>query len=126
MGAAPGNGTRVIDRPSPRRNSFSLVSRFWPMLIAAKLYLAGSARARLTNSCMVLAGTEGWTRTDEGDDEAMPIGAKLLIGSYWIFVVSVDVMARSLVTNISVYPSPAAEATMVAPRAPLAPLTFST
>src|SRR5947199_9087563 len=125
IGAAPGNGTRVIDRPSPRRNSLSLVSRFCPRLIAAKLYLAGSLRARPTNSCIVLAGTDGWTRTTDGDDEVMPIGTKLLIGSYWIFVDSVDVTARSLVTNISVWPSPAAAATMAAPRAPLAPLTFS-
>ena len=82
MGAAPGNGTRVIGRLSPRRNSRSLVSRFWPRLIDAKLYFAGSARASTMNSCSVFAGTEGCTSTTEGDAETRPIGAKLLIGSY--------------------------------------------
>jgi hypothetical protein len=48
----------------------------------AKLYFAGSARASSMNSRRVFAGTEGCTSTTEGDAEASPIGAKLLIGSY--------------------------------------------
>src|SRR5262249_54385428 len=102
IGAAPGNGTRTMGRLRPRRNSRSLVRRFWPRLMDAKLYFAGSARARVMNSWSVAAGTEGCTSTTEGDEETRPIGAKLLIGSYWIFVDRVEVTARSLVANRSV------------------------
>jgi hypothetical protein len=126
MGAAPGKGTRTIGRFSPSRKSFSLVRRFWPRLMDAKLYFAGSARASWMSSCKVFAGTEGWTRTTDGDDETRPTGAKLLIGSYCSLDKIVDVTARSFVTNSKVCPSAGAAATIAAPRAPLAPLTFST
>src|SRR5262245_62440960 len=105
IGAAPENGTRTIGSSSPKRNSFSLVSRFWPRLMEAKLYLAGSARASAISSCRVLAGTEGCTSTTEGDDEATPIGAKLLIGSYWILGDRVEVTERSLVAHRSEGPA---------------------
>ena len=59
-------------------------------------------------------------------DETRPTGAKLLIGSYCSLDEIVDVTARSLVTNSKVCPSAGAAATIAAPRAPLAPLTFST
>ena len=58
--------------------------------------------------------------------ETMPIGAKLLIGSYWMLLDIVDAIAMSLVTHSSVCPPPGAAAASAAPRAPLAPLTFST
>src|SRR6476619_4086512 len=116
MGAAPGKGTRTIGRSSPSRKSFSLVRRFWPRLMDAKLYFAGSARASWMSSCKVFAGTEGWTRTTDGDDET-----RLLIGSYCSLDEIVDVTARSFVTNSKVWPSGGAAATIAAPRAPLAP-----
>ncbi len=75
---------------------------------------------------MVFADTEGWTSTTEGDEEATPIGAKLLIGSYCTFLDIVGAIAMSFVTHMSVRPSAGAAAASVAPRAPLAPLTFST
>ena len=68
----------------------------------AKLYLAGSARARATNSRMVFAGTEGCTSTTDGDEDTMLIGTKFFNASYWTFLEITGVIARSLVANISV------------------------
>src|SRR5207248_5723385 len=102
IGAAPENGTRTIGRSSPSRKSLSLVSRFCPRLIEAKPYFAGSARARSTICRNVFAGTDGCTSTTDGEDEAMPTGAKLFTGSYWIFVDRVAVTSRSLVANTRV------------------------
>ena len=99
IGAAPGNGTRVMSSFSPRRNSRSLVSRFCPRLMPAKPYFAGSARASAMNSCRVFAGTEGCTSTTDGDADTMPIGAKLLTASYCTFLEITGVIARSLVTH---------------------------
>ena len=76
-GGRPGKGTRTIGRFSPSRKSFLAGEQVLAELMDAKLYFAGSARASWTSSCKVCAGTEGWTRTTDGDDETRPTGAKL-------------------------------------------------
>ena len=58
------------------------VDWFWPSLIVATLYFPGSARTSAISSCTLVAGTEGCTSRTDGEAEAIPIGAKLLMGSY--------------------------------------------
>src|SRR5262249_22870772 len=71
MGAAPGTGMRTIGSFKVRRKSLSVFRRFCPRLIDAKLYFAGSARASVANSWTVFAGTDGCSRSTDGEREMM-------------------------------------------------------